>query len=284
MPPAPDAAPAGGNLGAYGLVVDGIPGASPWMQSQLPSAPTFSFHVHLDPDTAADRSEAVLTETRADFPLIGGGRLRQERGACEAHFHLATRPPDEDLLHPYLAPGAALYWQWAGREAIHAGVFAAGDGAVLMLGDKEAGKSTTLAWLATQGGTAVLSDDLTVLDGRDVLVGPRSIDLRVEGALPGVSEHLVRSGERNRVRLPAAPPSLPLAGLVVLDWGPELELAPVGFATRMELIARQRTFPTVAANATALLELASVPMIRARRPRDPAGLEPFCRSLLERFS
>lgn len=284
MPPAPDTTPATLQLGAYGLVVAGIPGADPWMQSQLQDAPTFGLHVVVDADLAADRSEPVLTEARADLPLIGGGRLRLERDATEAHFHLEARPPDEDLLHPYLAPAAALFWQWAGREAIHAGVFEVGGGAILMLGDKEAGKSTTLAWLATQGGTPVLSDDLAVLDGREVLVGPRSIDLRVEGSLPGVSEHLVRSGERHRVRLPAAPPALPLAGLVVLDWAPEPELAPVGFTKRMELIARQRTFPTVAANPTALLELASVPMVRAARPRDPAGLAPFCRRLVDHFS
>jgi hypothetical protein len=123
-----------------------------------------------------------------------------------------------------------------------------------------------------------------VLDGDQVLVGPRSIDLRVEGTLPGVSEQLVRSGARHRVRLPAAPPALPLAGLVVLDWGPALELAPVRFAGRMELIARQRNFPTVPANPTALLELASVPMIRACRPRDPDGLAGFCRALMDYFS
>jgi hypothetical protein len=253
------------------------------MQPQLSEAPTFSLRVHVD-DRADDVSDPVLTENRADFPLIGGGRLRQERRHTEAHLHLGARPPDEDLLHPYLAPAAALYWQWSGREAIHAGVFEAGNGAILMLGDKEAGKSTTLAWMATQADTPVLSDDLAVLDGNTVLVGPRSIDLRVEGTLPGVSEHLVRSGERHRVRLPAAAPALPLAGLVVLDWGPGLELAPVGFAGRMELIGRQRTFPTVPANPTALLELASVPMIRASRPRDPDGLGQFCGALVDYFS
>jgi hypothetical protein len=284
VPLASDASRSAPALGAYGLVIHGIPGANPWMQPQLSTAPTFSLHVHADDVAADDLSEPVLTETRADFPLIGGGRLRQERHHTEAHFHLGARPPDEDLLHPYLAPAAALYWQWSGREAIHAGVFEAGGGAVLMLGDKEAGKSTTLAWLATQGGTPVLSDDLAVLDGDQVLVGPRSIDLRVEGTLPGVSEHLVRSGERHRVRLPAAPPALRLVGLVVLDWGPALDLAPVGFASRMELIARQRTFPTVPANPTALLELASVPMIRATRPRDPDGLTGFCRALVDYFS
>jgi hypothetical protein len=282
VPTANDAPSSPPELGAYGLVVDGIPGAHPWMQPQLQSAPTFSLRVHVD-DHADDVSEPVLTETRADFPLIGGGRLRMERHYPEAHLHLGVRPPDEDLLHPYLAPAAGLFWQWSGREAIHAGVFEAPGGAVLMLGDKEAGKSTSLAWLATEGGTAVLSDDLAVLDGDQVLVGPRSIDLRVEGTLPGVSEHLVRSGERTRVRLPVAPPALRLAGLVVLDWGPALELAPVGFAGRMELIARQRTFPTVPANPTVLLELASVPMIRATRPRDPGGLAGFCRALVDYF-
>ncbi len=166
-------------------------------------------------------------ETPSRFPPDRGGPAPPGAPSTEAHFHLGGAPPDEDLLHPYLAPAAALYWQWAGREAIHAGVFEVGGGAILMLGDKEAGKSTTLAWLATQGGTPVLSDDLAVLDGDDVLVGPRSIDLRVgQGTLPGVSEHLVRSGERHRVRLPAASPTLPLAGLVVLDWAPEAELGP----------------------------------------------------------
>jgi hypothetical protein len=283
VPPAADVSPPAPGLGAYGLVIDGIPDADPWMQPQLATAPTFSLHVHVD-HVAGDPSEPILTETRADFPLIGGGRLRQERHCREAHLHLGARPPDEDLLHPYLAPAAALFWQWSGREAIHAGVFEAGGGAILMLGDKEAGKSTTLAWLATQDGRPVLSDDLAVLDGDEVLVGPRSIDLRVEGTLPGVSEHLVRSGQRHRVRLPAAPAALRLAGLVALDWGPALELAPVGFAGRMELIARQRTFPTVPANPTALLELASVPMIRACRPRDPEGLAGFCRVLVDYFS
>lgn len=281
MPPASAAKPATPGLGAYGLVVDGISGAQPWMQPQLATAPTFSLHVHVE--DRAERSEPLLTETRADFPLIGGGRLRQERHRPEAHFHLEARPADEDLLHPYLAPAAALFWQWSGREAIHAGVFEAGNGAVLVLGDKEAGKSTTLAWLATQGATVVLSDDLAVLDGDEVLVGPRSIDLRVEGTLPGVSEHLVRSGTRHRVRLPPAPPALALAGLVVLDWGPTLELAPVAFARRMELVARQRMFPTLPANPTALLELASVPMLRATRPRDPDGLATFCGALVDYF-
>ncbi len=284
VPPADDASLSASALGAYGLVVGGIPGAGPWMQPQLEGAPSFSLRVHVGDEVAGDVSGPTLTDRRADFPLVGGGRFRLERGSTQAHFHLAARPPDEDLLHPYLAPAAALFWQWAGREAIHAGVFEVDGGAILMLGDKEAGKSTTLAWLATQHGIPVLSDDLAVLDGVDVLIGPRSIDLRVEHALPGMSEHLVRSGERHRVRLPAGPASRPLAGLVILGWGPAVDFTPVEFAQRMELIARQRTYPTVPANPTGLLDLASVPMVRADRPRDANGLAKFCRALADYFS
>jgi hypothetical protein len=40
----------------------------------------------------------------------------------------------------------------------------------------------------------------------------------------------------------------------------------------------------VPANPTALLELASAPMIRAARPRDPDGLAGFCRALVDYFS
>ncbi len=160
----------------------------------------------------------------------------------------------------------------------------AGGHAVVVLGDKEAGKSTTLAWLATEEGATVLTDDLVVLEDNRVLVGPRSIDLRVEGGRPEVSGHLVRSGERHRLHLPPAPASLRLGGVVALAWGPLFELEPLGFTERMELLGRQRMFRTIPANATAILELASVPAIRASRPRDPGGLGSFCRSLLDYFS
>jgi hypothetical protein len=254
------------------------------MQPQLQSAPGLSIHVHHPWNGGAAAEPSLLTDEEADLELIGGGRLKMSRGSGEAHYFLGARPSDEDLLHPYLAPAAALFWQWSGREAIHAGAFASDAGAVLILGDKEAGKSTTLGWLAAVGGITVLTDDLSVLDGAMVLAGPRSIDLRVEGVVPGLSGHLVRSGERHRLRLSPAPSSLPLAGVVVLDWGDTVELTPVPFAERMAHLARQRTFPTLTANPVGLLELASAPMVTARRPRDLAGLPDFCGSLLSHFS
>jgi hypothetical protein len=272
------------NRGAYGLVIEGIPDAAAWMQPQCEGAPVFTMRVHHPSDSSSSDAPSTLTEDGADLQLIGGGRLRISNGSPVADYYLPTRPSDEDLLHPYLAPAAALFWQWSGREAIHAGAFEVGGGAVLVLGDKEGGKSTTLGWLATEGGATVLTDDLSVLEGSIVHAGPRSIDLRVNGAVPGVSAHLVRSGQRHRLRLSEAPAAVPLTGVAVLQWGASVELEPVPLAERIPLIARQRTFPAVAPSAVGLLELSSVPMIRASRPRDLAGLASFGRALLDYFS
>lgn len=268
-------------LGAYGLRLEGLNGAAPWMQPQQPEAPEFRLQVEVGSSSGAP---SVLDEAGADLLLIGGGRLQISRGSHEARFTLPRRPPDEELLHPYLAPAAALFWQWSGREAIHAGAFGAPAGAILVAGDKEAGKSTTLGWLARQAGVTVLTDDLAVLDGGTVLAGPRSIDLRVSADHSGSSAHLVRGGERDRVQLTLAPDGLPLAGLVVLEWAPRLQFEPIGFKDRLAIIDRQRTFHGIDPNPTAMLELGSVPMIRAGRPRDMQLLPEFGRALLDYFS
>jgi hypothetical protein len=267
-------------LGAYGLALEGLSGAAAFMQPQSPEAPTLQVHVSAGGD---DDVAFVLTPDRADLPLIGGGRLQLVKGTPEVHFLLPKRPSDEELLHPYLAPAAALFWQWSGREALHAGAFGTSGGAVLILGDKEAGKSTTLGWLASEG-TVVLTDDLAIMDGASVVAGPRSIDLRVAPEDHAAAHHLVRNGERDRVQLDPGPDHLPLAGTVVLDWGPELTFTPVPFDQRLTLIARQRTFHGLAPNPVALLEVASRPMVRVSRPRQLARLAEFGKALLDYFA
>ena len=269
-------------LGAYGLVLPGLPEAEAFMQPQHAEAPVLSVLVH--PADGADSVAPILTADEADLPLLGGGRLRYRRGDDCAHYDLPERPPDEDLLHPYLAPAAALFWQWSGHEAIHAGAFAAPGGAVLILGDKAAGKSTTLARLA-EGGIPVLTDDLAVLDGTDVLAGPRSIDLRPgSGARGRLEAHTVRQGERQRLRLSPVPASLPLAGVVTLGWGSTLDLSAVRMDQRLPVVSRQRTFPGLAPDPVSLLELASVPMISATRPPDLSGLDAFVEAMVGYFA
>jgi hypothetical protein len=272
----------GSPVGAYGLVIAGVDGAAPWMQPQLPNAPEFRLHVIVGPSSDAP---SALNRESADLLLIGGGRLQMERGRSEGFFTLPHRPTDDELLHPYLAPAAALFWQWSGREAIHAGGFVVADGAVLILGDKEAGKSTTLGWLARQG-VPVVTDDLAVIDGRTVLAGPRTIDLRVRGDEDRPPAHLVRNGERDRILTAPIAGGLPLVGIAVLGWGPTIAFGSIGISERFNLIDRQRTFHAngMPPNPTAMLELSSVPVVRATRPHGLGELRHFGQALIDYFN
>ena len=221
------------HLGAYGLRILGLPAAARWMQPQSSSAPSLTVEAIQAPP---DRSPSVLDETRADLSLLNGGRLRANREEPVARFALPVIPGDAELLHPYLAPAAALAWQWAGKEALHAGAFVGRAGAILLFGEKASGKSSTLAWLAAHRGVTVLADDLAVIDGDRVLAGPRSIDLRGSSGAGQLGAGELDAGElgatpvrtdRHRATLPPAPGSVALGGCVVLAWGSRLELEPV---------------------------------------------------------
>src|SRR5262249_6109268 len=148
------------------------------------------------------------------------------RAERRATFCLRTSLADGDLVHPYLAPAAAVAARWAGRESFHAGAVVVDGGAWGVLGDKETGKSSTLAWLALQGHE-ILMDDLLVLDGDDALAGPRCIDLREEPAARlGAGEPLGFVGlrERWRLTLDQVPARVPLHGWVTLAWGDRVEV------------------------------------------------------------
>src|SRR5262245_16536866 len=135
------------------------------MQEQPKAAPWVRLCVEAG---VASRRPSRYDGDTADLRLAGGGRLMARRDTADVRIVLPLVPPDPDLLHPYLAPAAALVWRWRGCEAIHGGVFEGRRGAVLLLGGKEAGKSTMLAWLAAEG-FAVLADDLAVIDGYGVV-------------------------------------------------------------------------------------------------------------------
>jgi hypothetical protein len=267
-----------GEVGAYGLRVDGLDGAERWMQEQPPAAPRLEIRAIQAPP---DRSPSRLDGQAADLALLDGGRLRARRDEGVVRFSLPVVPSPAELLHPYLAPAAALTWQWAGREALHAGAVQVGAGAVLVLGAKEAGKSTLLEWLAREAGLAVIADDLAVIDGGRVLAGPRSIDLRSGSHAEGSR---VRGHGRERMTLPAARAATPVIGTVVLDWEPELEVALVPAIRRLGLLAAQRTYPPLEGDPAALLDLAARPMFTLSRRRDLGQLEPAAMALLERFS
>jgi hypothetical protein len=266
-------------LGAYGLRVAGIPGAARWMQPQRSDAPLIEVFVEQAPE---DRSPSHIDEDRADLGMQSGGRLRAVRGEEAVRFLLPAVPTDADLLHPYLAPAAALVWQWDGHEALHAGAIAIGGHAVIVIGKREAGKSTMLAWLARAQGATVVSDDLAVLHPDGVLAGPRSVDLRPGPTdLTGVS---VRGGERLRVDLPPAPPAVPVAGSVLLRWGPKLAMNPVPAAERIRALGEERSYYRLKGDPSAILDLAGKPMFTLVRPRESSILPAATEALLERFA
>ena len=261
-------------LGAYGLKVVGLAGAEEWMQALPHRSPLL--RVETARDAARNFERSSLDGTAADFRLVGGGRLRMRRGDERAVFSFPELPPDEDLLHPYLAPAAALAHLWSGREALHGGAFATSAGAVALFAEKEGGKSTTLAWLAAKHRLPVISDDLVVLRSGVVLSGPRCLDLRRTRALNGVdldTARVVRSSERLRLSLSPTPSETPLIGSVVLRWGLRTRLDEPAAAGRLRELLPHRMFgDRLGGDPPALLQVAALPMLIVTRPRGEGGL------------
>jgi hypothetical protein len=265
-----------GALGTYGLRIHGLDAAASAFQRVAEGSAELTVECRVSPAAAEDERPSELAGDGADLRLLGGGRLRMRRGADRVSFSLPEMPSVEDLVHPYLAPAAALAQLWQGHEAYHAGAFAVATGAVLVLGGKEDGKSTTLAWIARSHRLPVIADDLAVIVDGSVLAGPRCIDVRANSEIDPAAlggERVVRGEERRRVTLPPAPPALPVAAVVCLAWGerPALEHRPV--AGRLPTLLAQRMFRAqVQPDPLAVLDLAGLPMLTLTRPRGERGL------------
>ncbi|MFZ0041470.1 MAG: hypothetical protein WAK93_09200 [Solirubrobacteraceae bacterium] len=275
-------------LGAYGLRLGGLADASAAMQPVPAAAAMLDVSVEQSGVLDAAELPSEITASLADVRLITGGRLRMRRGEGTVRFWFPTVPTADDLLHPYLAPAAALVQLWQGREAFHAGAFATRNGAVLLLGGKEAGKSTTLAWLATQHGMPVLADDLAVITEESVLAGPRCIDLRADAEIASATigqGRPVREQGRRRMMLPRAPDAVSLAATVVLGWGNRVAIERVPLSARLRLLVSQRMFHAqLAPRPLDLLGVLAAPMWSLTRARGEAGLAAGVEALLSHFA
>ena len=270
-------------LGAYGLRIEGLAEAQQWMQPLPDRAPRLWVEkTRIERESAR---ESWLQRGAADVRLIGGGRLRIRQTDRRARFSFPEPPSDEDLLHPYLAPAAALLHLWAGREAWHAGAFATSRGAVAVLAEKGAGKSTTLAWLASHHEAAVLSDDLVVVRRESVLSGPRCLDLRDDTPVHDFDLEAVRpvrNAERLRVTLSIAPHEAPLIATALLRWGQHTRVERPAPADRLRELLPHRMFGhRVAGDPQAILKLAALPMVIITRPRGRDGLQATGNLLLD---
>lgn len=233
-----------------------------------------------------DVAENRLDAERATITLGEGGGLVVDRVGRAASFTTPFALSDDELLHPYLAPVGGVFAWWAGRQALHAGGFVAGGRVWALLGGKEAGKSSALAWLAL-AGVPVVCDDMLVLDGDAAFAGPRCLDLR-----PGTAAHLEVGesipvqGPRERWRLELGPvaPTLPFGGWIELAWGDAVEVDALRPAERLPVLARHRSLLVESPNPAGLLDLVGFPGWRIRRPRSWDALDDAMGAVLDTVS
>jgi hypothetical protein len=207
------------------------------------------------------------------------------REPLEATFHLDRVLDADALLHPYLAMPAGIAGHWLGRQVFHGGAFVVDGHAWGVVGDKEGGKSSTLAWL-DQHGVAVLADDLLVVDQGRALPGPRCIDLRTEAATAlGVGDRIDGADGRDRwrMRTRASASSAPLRGWIFLDWANAQSVDAVPPSDRVSRVLSHRSVLTVDADPLAFLELASRPCLVFARPRGLDRMGDAIEALLERL-
>ena len=267
-------------LGAYGLRIEGARGAASLLVAVPAEWPEITLRTRIG--TAAPGGEYV-SETEARLRLRNGGEITIDRSEGEVVFTVPEPVSDQALVHPYLAPAAAVIARWLGREPFHAGAFCLPGGAWGVLGEREAGKSSLLAWLALQGRD-VLCDDMLVIAGDTAFAGPRSVDLRRETALHlGAGEELgmVGARERWRVGLPPIDPEVPLAGWIFLEWGDEVSVSPVEPGERLARLLHHRGVRLPPASHEALLGLSALPAWELRRPQDWASLADAGEALLD---
>jgi hypothetical protein len=223
-----------------------------------------------------------MTERAATITLRNGGEIAIDRGAGRVVFVLPRPVGPAELVHPLLAPvGGVMAW-WYGRECFHAGGFVLDGRVWAVLGDRGAGKSTTMGWLALNGHGIVCDDLLVVGDGA-VFAGPRSVDLRESAAEHlGAGEALGMVGARERWRLTVGPveSGLELAGSIFLGWGERVEAVVLPGRERLARVRAHRGVTIPPRDPTVLLDLAALPAWELRRPRSWDSLEPAGELLL----
>jgi hypothetical protein len=267
-----DARPA---LGAYGFRLAGLQDAEHHLHEVPPDwrQLTLSFERPACGEATRAPGTIDITDDRAELWLAEAGRIIVTRDPLSVRFQTATPLTTDAVLHPFLGLPAAIAARWLGRLSLHGGAFVHEGRAWGLLGEREAGKSATLAALLGAGVT-VLSDDILIVEGIDVFAGPRSIDLRTEAAALIDAEPLgvVGNRERWRLRPRAAPARLPFGGFIELAWGRETRIEPMQARDRLERIVHSTALRPGPEQATAVLNLAALPAVRLTRRPDLSGL------------
>src|SRR5712691_7412903 len=253
-------------VGAYGLRVEGV---SHSVRRLLgPADPSWPSVLVRGGISHSEDEQAFVSQTHARVGLPGGGEITVERTPMVAEIRPSSRPRDDELLHPYLGYVAAIVSRWLGRDCVHAGAFVVDDGVWAMVGERQAGKSSMLGWLAAQGYD-IVCDDVLVIADEQVFAGPRVVDLRPEAAeILGVGTPIGLVGARERWRLEVGPipTQFPLRGWIFLGWSSQVEVRRASAARRLSTIKEQLSLFTTPRDPTSLLDLASLPAFDVHRP------------------
>lgn len=264
-------------FGAYGLRIEGLSDPSSCLVA-VPSAWP-EMRVSVQPPTPVDRlalsrSGNVEQAMEADdqhavIRLVDGEWIELQREPLTMHIRSSRNLPTDVVLHPYLGLPATVAARWQGRIALHAGAFIHGGRAVALVGDREAGKSSTLGELLRRE-VPILADDVLVIEGTTACAGPRTLDLRRGPAalLGGEPLGLVGSRLRWRLRPGGVPAAVRLCAIVSLEWGDALRVEPLGHAERLRSIVSTCALVPREAESLALLDLAALPGWRVVRPPD----------------
>ena len=112
--------------GCYGFRLLGLEGADALLVDVTPTWPSLELR-HGNPATTCAGARRGRPGRRAAHAAAGW--VDVDRRAGGVTFPLEDRPPDRDLVHPYLAPAAAVAARWMGRDSFHAGAVVVGGGA-----------------------------------------------------------------------------------------------------------------------------------------------------------
>lgn len=263
-------------VGAYGFRVDPAVFGRRYLHPAAPGWPELTVHLGVPAPPASDGwREAFACDDWA---------VRVHRGG-DATWRSGAAPAGADArVHPLLSLVACAATLERGGDCLHAGAVLTPDGVVAVLAAPGGGKTSTMAWLATEAGLDVFADDqLNLRDGL-AHAGPSCLDLR-----PDAAERLglarrgrpVRAGSRIRLEL-GSPARLraPVVATAVLEWGPELLISSVPPRDRLGILCTHRTVPMVAGDLGVPLGLAALPMLRLRRPPTLDHLPRIARALL----
>jgi hypothetical protein len=262
--------------GAYGLRLSGVEGIEEFLVEAPDHWTPLELILRAGP---VDMYSGWIAPRSAEFVTLSGNLIQLDLDRREAILTAPSMPRAEEVVHPYLSSIGAMTAHLMGQESFHAGAVKVEGSAWAIAGDREAGKSSTLASLAAHG-FPVVCDDTLVLSAGKALAGPRSIDLRRDAAdTLGLGDELGVVGTRERWRMHVEPiePELELRGWVFLEWADELEITSLSTPETLSHLIPRRAVRLPPEQHTTLIDLARLPALLLRRPRGldrlPATIE-----------